>query len=154
MGGEVGEEWIHVHVGLSPLAVHLKLPQHCWLAVPQYKIKRLKKEKKSAVFTSQGYIGEFTGSPSKEDPESIRNPSDRPAAAWPGWDLQVRTAAQNSSVGVPPAPTWFSPRDTFGGGACEPRRRHRSLSSFLGSLAPLANHLSYLISPSVALLCC
>ena len=113
-----------------------------------------KRKKKSVVFTSQGDIGEFTGSPSKEDPDSIRNPSDRPAAAWPGWDLQVRTTAQNRSVGVPPASTWFSPRDTFGGGACEPRRRHRSLSSFLGSLAPLANHMSYLISPSVDLLFC
>ena len=22
-------EWIHVHVQLSPVAIHLKLPQHC-----------------------------------------------------------------------------------------------------------------------------
>ena len=29
MGGGVGGEWIHVYVWLSPLAVHLKLPQHC-----------------------------------------------------------------------------------------------------------------------------
>ena len=27
--GEFGGEWIHVHVWLSPSAVHLKLPQHC-----------------------------------------------------------------------------------------------------------------------------
>ena len=27
--GESGGEWIHVHVWLSPSAVHLKLPQHC-----------------------------------------------------------------------------------------------------------------------------
>ena len=32
MGGEFGEEWIHVYVWLSPFAVHLKLSQHCyWL---------------------------------------------------------------------------------------------------------------------------
>ena len=24
-----GGEWIHVHVWLTPFAVHLKLPQHC-----------------------------------------------------------------------------------------------------------------------------
>ena len=29
MGGEFGEEWIHVYVWLSPFAVHLKLLQHC-----------------------------------------------------------------------------------------------------------------------------
>ena len=28
IGGEFGGEWIHVYVQLSPLAVHLKLPQH------------------------------------------------------------------------------------------------------------------------------
>ena len=31
MGGEFGEEWIHVYVWLSPFAVHLKLSQHCLL---------------------------------------------------------------------------------------------------------------------------
>ena len=39
MGGEFGGEWIHVHVWLSPFAVHLKLSQHCPLAILQYKIK-------------------------------------------------------------------------------------------------------------------
>ena len=39
MGGEFGGEWIHVHVWLSPFAVHLKLSQHCPLATLQYKIK-------------------------------------------------------------------------------------------------------------------
>ena len=29
MGGEFGEEWIHVYVWLSPFVVHLKLSQHC-----------------------------------------------------------------------------------------------------------------------------
>ena len=28
MGGESGGDWIHVNIWLSPLAVHLKLPQH------------------------------------------------------------------------------------------------------------------------------
>ena len=31
------EEWIHGYVCLSPLAVHLKLSQHCYLSIPQYK---------------------------------------------------------------------------------------------------------------------
>ena len=29
MGGDLGEEWIHVHVWLSLFAVHLKLLQRC-----------------------------------------------------------------------------------------------------------------------------
>ena len=29
MGGEFGGEWMHVYVRLSPLAVYLKLSQHC-----------------------------------------------------------------------------------------------------------------------------
>ena len=29
IGGEFGEEWIHVYVWLSPFVVHLKLSQHC-----------------------------------------------------------------------------------------------------------------------------
>ena len=39
MGGEFGGEWIHVYMWLSPFAVHLKLSQHCSLALLQYKIK-------------------------------------------------------------------------------------------------------------------
>ena len=31
MGGEFGEEWIHVYAWLSPFPVHLKLSQHCLL---------------------------------------------------------------------------------------------------------------------------
>ena len=31
MGGEFGREWIHVHIQLSPFAVHLKLSQRCLL---------------------------------------------------------------------------------------------------------------------------
>ena len=33
MGGEFGEEWIHVYVWLSPFTVHLKLSQHCSSAI-------------------------------------------------------------------------------------------------------------------------
>ena len=29
MRGEFEGEWIHVYIGLSPSAIHLKLPQHC-----------------------------------------------------------------------------------------------------------------------------
>ena len=39
MGGESGGEWICVYVRLSPSSVHMKLPQHCSSAIPQYKIK-------------------------------------------------------------------------------------------------------------------
>ena len=42
-GGEFRGEWIHVYVGLSPLAVPLKLSQHCYSALLQYKIEKLKK---------------------------------------------------------------------------------------------------------------
>ena len=35
-------EWIHVYVWLSPFTVHLKQSQHCYLTIPQYKIKVLK----------------------------------------------------------------------------------------------------------------
>ena len=37
-------EWIHVYVWLSPFALHLKLSQHCKLALHQYKIKRVLKK--------------------------------------------------------------------------------------------------------------
>ena len=44
MAGEFGGEWIHVYVWPSSFAVHLKLSQHCLLAILQYKIKRFKKK--------------------------------------------------------------------------------------------------------------
>ena len=39
MGGKFGGEWIHAQVWLSPFAIHLKLSQHCKLAILQCKIK-------------------------------------------------------------------------------------------------------------------
>ena len=45
VGGEARGEWIHVHVWLSPFAVHLKLSQHCSSALLQPK-KFFKKFKK------------------------------------------------------------------------------------------------------------
>ena len=33
MGGEFGGEWIQVYVWLGPFTVHLKLSQHCSLAM-------------------------------------------------------------------------------------------------------------------------
>ena len=39
LGGGFGEEPIHVYVWLSPFTAHLKLTQHCQLAITQYKIK-------------------------------------------------------------------------------------------------------------------
>ena len=35
-------EWIQVYVWLSPITVHLRLPQYCQLIILQYKIKSLK----------------------------------------------------------------------------------------------------------------
>ena len=35
-----------LYVWLSPFTVHLKLSQHCYLAIPQYKIKSSKRKKK------------------------------------------------------------------------------------------------------------
>ena len=50
MGGEFRRERTHVHVWLRPFAVHLKLSQHCYSAIFQYKIKSLKeREKKKEV---------------------------------------------------------------------------------------------------------
>ena len=45
LGGELGGEWTHGYVWLSPFAVCLKLSQHRYLATLQYKMKRLKKKK-------------------------------------------------------------------------------------------------------------
>ena len=56
IGGGFGAEWRHVHVWLSPLAVHGKLSQHCLSAISQYKIK-FKAEKQ----TTQKKI--YTGYP-------------------------------------------------------------------------------------------
>ena len=42
MEGKFGGEWIHV----SPFAVHLKLPRHSKLAIPQHKTKSLKSGRK------------------------------------------------------------------------------------------------------------
>ena len=46
-GGEFGGERIHVYVWLNRFAVHLKVSQHCWLAILQYKIKSLKEREES-----------------------------------------------------------------------------------------------------------
>ena len=45
MGGEFGEEWIHVYVWLRPFAVHLKLSQHC-LLINYTPVQNFKEEKK------------------------------------------------------------------------------------------------------------
>ena len=47
MGGEFGREWIHVHVWLSPFAVHLKLLQTLlisYMPIQKLKIKEETKE--------------------------------------------------------------------------------------------------------------
>ena len=56
MGGEFGEEWIHVYVWLSPFAVHPKQSQHCIvMPVLQYKISlKLKKKIKLVQWERMG----------------------------------------------------------------------------------------------------
>ena len=53
MEGQCGGERTHVYIWLSPFPVHLKLSQHCYSAILQYKIKRffffLKEELKSLL---------------------------------------------------------------------------------------------------------
>ena len=39
IGGEFGGKWVLVYAWLSPFTVHLKLSQHCYSAIPQYKRK-------------------------------------------------------------------------------------------------------------------
>ena len=54
--GENGYTHTHTHtyIWLSPFAVHLKLPQYCSLAIPQYKIISLMlKKKKKTEFSSE-----------------------------------------------------------------------------------------------------
>ena len=53
-GEGFGEEWIHVYVCLSPFPVHLKLPQHCWLAIQNKKLKCL--GKKSILGLPGGWV--------------------------------------------------------------------------------------------------
>ena len=49
IGGEFAGEWIHMCIWLGRFAVYLKLSQHCYLAILQYKIKSLNNEKKNAM---------------------------------------------------------------------------------------------------------
>ena len=51
-GRGVWEEWIHIHVWLSPFTAHLKPSQHCYSAIPQYKIKSLKKKSVMKKFSA------------------------------------------------------------------------------------------------------
>ena len=52
-GKGVCEKMIHIYVWLSPFTIHLKLSQHCYSAILQYKIKSffLKKKKKAKCRT-------------------------------------------------------------------------------------------------------
>ena len=66
---------IHVYAWLSPLAVHLKPPQHCWLATLQHKIKSLNwKQKEKRTICSPP-----TSSPLQRQPLStfLEHPSSK-----------------------------------------------------------------------------
>ena len=54
-GRGIWGEQIHVYIWLNLFTVHLKLLQHCQLAVPQYKIKSLLKKKKKAMLTALSF---------------------------------------------------------------------------------------------------
>ena len=54
MGEGFGGEWIHVCVWLSPFAVHSKLPQHCSLARPQYKMILVLKNRNKDIWKHSG----------------------------------------------------------------------------------------------------
>ena len=64
IGGGLGVEWIHAYVWLSTFTIHLKLSQHCWLAILQYKTKtsKTKKENKLSLkeLLKRGTWGETT----------------------------------------------------------------------------------------------
>ena len=52
MGDEFGGEWIHVYIGLSPFAVHLKLSQHCQLAIFHFKISSVQSLSHAQLFVT------------------------------------------------------------------------------------------------------
>ena len=53
MGGEFRGERIHVYVWLSPFTVHLKLSQHWWSAISQYKLFLVSKNKNKKRWASK-----------------------------------------------------------------------------------------------------
>ena len=46
----------------SPFTVHMKLSQHCWKAIPQYKIKSSKEPKKKRIWLKTE-LRDFPGGP-------------------------------------------------------------------------------------------
>ena len=64
MEWEFGREWINVYGWLSPLAVHLKLSQHCSLAIPQYKMEKAMAPHPSVLVWRIPGTGEPGGLPS------------------------------------------------------------------------------------------
>ena len=49
--GGLGGEWIHVYVWLNPFTVLLRPSQHCYLAIPQYKLFLVLKNNKIGSVT-------------------------------------------------------------------------------------------------------
>ena len=48
LGGGFGNRYMFKY-DWSPFAVNLKLSQHCWLSIPQHKIKSLKRKKRNKI---------------------------------------------------------------------------------------------------------
>ena len=73
MERELGGEWIHVYVWLSPFFVHLKLSQHCLLIsyIP------VQNEKFKKISPSYHLLGEGNGTPLQYS--CLENPMDEGA---------------------------------------------------------------------------
>lgn len=58
MGGELGEEWIHVYIRLSPFTVHLKLTTLLisYIPIQNKKFKQKKREKEGSSQTLLGAL--------------------------------------------------------------------------------------------------
>ena len=52
--GGFGGEWIQVYVWLNPFPVLLRPSQHCYLAIPQYKLFLVLKNNKIGKCDNQG----------------------------------------------------------------------------------------------------
>ena len=84
MGGELGGEWIHVYVWLSLFAGHLKLSQHCSLAILQYKMLKKNKSTENATPSLE------SPHPNQAGPGHIRPAQDPPQQTIFALDLPIQ----------------------------------------------------------------
>ena len=65
--GGFGGEWIHVYVQLGALTVSLKVSQHCYSAISQYKIKSPKEANKYLYISGKGNEINETGKTEEQE---------------------------------------------------------------------------------------